>query len=85
MIILSSFAFGIKTEYLLLSHGNLSPMSCVLVVACPMLGCLAHAVLVLEMPIHFHMLVNVAHDAPEREHGSFVPQRHFMYHGKMIS
>ncbi len=63
----------------------LSPMSCVLVVACPMLGCLAHAVLVLEMPIHCHMLVNVAHDAPEREHGSFVPQRHFMYHGKMIS
>ena len=60
-------------------------MSCVLVVACPMLGCLAHGVLVLEMPIDCHMLVNVAHDALEREHGFFVPQRHFMYHGKMIS
>ena len=85
MIILSSLAFETKIEYLMFSHENLSPMSCVLVVACPMLGCLAHAVLVLEMPIDCLMLVNVAHDAPEREHGSFVPQRHFMYHGKMIS
>ena len=54
-------------------------MSCMLVVPCLMLECLAHAVIVLEMPIDCLMLVNVAHDAPEREHGSFVPQRHFMY------
>ena len=85
MIILSSLAFGIKTEIFYSHMENLSPMSCVLVVACPMLGCLAHVVFVLETPIDCHMLVNVAHDAPEREHGFFVPQRHFMYHGKMSS
>ena len=85
MIILSSLIFRTKLNILCSHIEILSPMSCVLGVACPMLGCLAHAVLVLEMPIDCHMFVNVAHGAPEREHAFFIPQRHFMYHGKMIS